>query len=208
LNPEGGTQGKIYSKDLGNGRFVVQYDQVQHWKSGDPETFQIILNKDDGTILVQYKTVSWPDYANAGIENADGSRGILYSYANNLPLYDGLTVLYTPFTGKPPVCSPAAAPTVSIAKNAAAAELSWQHLAPNTQYEVWRSASPYFAPPGEGTQVAAPDATSGTMTYSDADTIGDPAENHFWLVRGWLNGGASGPSNRVGEFDYSLVKGD
>jgi hypothetical protein len=208
LNPEGGTQGKVYTKDLGDGRFVIQYDQVQHWKSGDPETFQIILYKNDGTILVQYKKVSWPDYANAGIENADGSRGILYSHANNPLLFEGLAVKYTPFAGKAPACVAATTPTVSIAKDATTAVLTWQHVLPNTKYEVWRSASPYFEPPGAGTQVGALPATQGAMSFTDPGTIGSPAGNHFWLVRGWLNGAASGPSNRVGEFDFSLAKGN
>lgn len=208
LNPEGGTQGKIYTKDLGDGRFVIQYDQVQHWKSGDPETFQIILNNNDKSILVQYKTVSWPDFSNAGIENIDGSRGIQYSYANNLPLFDGLTVKYTPFTGKPPVCAPAVAPVVSIGKSATTAVLTWQHLDPNSKYEVWRGTAPYFAPPDEGTKVDTIAATPGTMTFNDPNRIGNPDENHFWVTRGWLNGGTSGPSNRVGEFDFALVPGN
>lgn len=106
LNPESGAQGKIYTKDLGDGRFVIEYHQVQHWASGNPETFEIILNRDDGSIVVQYHTVSWPDFANAGIENADGSRGILYAYANDRPLRAGLAVKYTPFSGQPPSCAP------------------------------------------------------------------------------------------------------
>ena len=86
----------------------IEYHAVQHWASGNPETFEIILNQNDGTILVQYHTVSWPDFANAGIENSDGSRGILYCYANNPPLTAGLAVKYTPFSGQAPVCLPAA----------------------------------------------------------------------------------------------------
>lgn len=101
-----------------------------------------------------------------------------------------------------------AAPAVSIAKNGAAVTLSWQHLDPDAQYEIWRGTSPYFAPPDEGTQVATLPAAPGNLTYEDADTVGDPAENHFWLARGRLNGSVSGPSNRVGEFDFSLLTGD
>ena len=52
LNPASGSQGEIYSKNPGDGRFVVEYHQVQHWPSGNPETFEIILNRNDGTILV------------------------------------------------------------------------------------------------------------------------------------------------------------
>lgn len=100
------------------------------------------------------------------------------------------------------------APTLSIARTGATATLSWQHLEPNAQYDIWRGTAPYFAPPDEGTQVVTVPATPAILTYDDPDTIGVAAENHFWLVRGWLNGKASGPSNRVGEFDFSLVTGD
>lgn len=207
LNPENGTQGVIYTKDLGDGRFVIEYHQVEHWASGDPETFEIILNNNDDTILVQYQTVSWPDFANAGIENADGSRGILYSYANNPPLTAGLAVKYTPFSGQAPVCTPAAAPVISIAADGAKAVLSWPHQPPDTAYQVWRDTLPYFLPAGEGTLVDTLAATGGPMTFDDPNRVGNPDVNHFWVVRGVLAGGASGPSNRVGEFDFALVRG-
>ncbi len=207
LNPEGGTQGVIYSKNLGDGRFVVQYHQVQHWASGNPETFQIILNNNDGSIVVQYHTVSWPDYANAGIENADGSRGIQYSYANDLPLTSGLALKYTPFTGQAPACQTAAAPALQISRSGSDLTLSWPHLSPNQKYQVWRDAAPYFDPGlGEGTLLSTLDAVAGTMIYPDPGRAGDPPD--FYLVRGWVVGEPSGPSNRVGEFSFALTPGD
>jgi hypothetical protein len=208
LNPALGTQGKIYTKDLGDGRFVVEFYQVQHWASGFPETFEIILNKSDGTILVQYNTVSWPDFSNAGIENADGSRGILYAYGLPTPLKNGLAVKYTPFSGQAPVCAPPIAPTLSSAKTGTTADLTWQQIAPNTSYQVWRGTTPYFLPPDEGTLAQTLPATPGSMGYPDAGRIGDPLTNYFWVVRGVLAGGTSGSSNRVGEFDFSLTRGN
>lgn len=207
LNPANGSQGTIYTKDLGDGRFVVQYHQVQHWASGNPETFQIILNNNDGSIVVQYHTVSWPDFANAGIENADGSRGIQYSYANDLPLTDGLALKYTPFTGQAPACLSAVAPVVDIAiSDPSDVQLSWPHLSPNQKYQVWRDAAPYFDPTqSEGTLLDTLNATSGTMTYPDPGRIGGDPD--FYLVRGWVVGEPSGPSNRVGEFSFSLTPG-
>lgn len=207
LNPADGSQGVIYTKNLGDGRFVIEYHAVEHWASGDPETFEIILNNNDDTILVQYHTVSWPDFANAGIENADGSRGILYSYANHPPLTANLAVKYTPFSGQAPVCAPALAPVISItAEYSPTAQLSWPQQAPDTSYQVWRDTAPYFLPADEGALVSTLAATGGAMTYDDANRIGDPSVNHFWVVRGVVAGGASGPSNRVGEWDFALVK--
>lgn len=206
LNPANGAQGTIYTKDLGDGRFVVQYHQVQHWASGNPETFQIILNNNDGSIVVQYHTVSWPDFANAGIENADGSRGIQYSYANNLPLTAGLALKYTPFTGQAPACLSAVAPALQIAAGGADVQLSWTHLTPNQKYQVWRDVAPYFDPAqSEGTLLTTLDATPGTMTYPDPGRIGGQPD--FYLARGWVVGEPSGPSNRVGEFSFALTPG-
>lgn len=207
LNPANGTQGTIYTKNLGDGRFVVQYHQVQHWASGNPETFQIILNNNDGSIVVQYHTVSWPDFANAGIENADGSRGIQYSYANNLPLTNGLALKYTSFTGQAPACLSAVAPVLQIAADGADVQLSWAHLTPNQKYQVWRDAAPYFDPAqSEGALLTTLNATPGAMTYPDPGRIGGQPD--FYLVRGWVVGTPSGPSNRVGEFSFALTPGD
>lgn len=207
LNPDNGAQGTIYTKDLGDGRFVIEYHQVEHWASGNPETFEIVLSRDDGTILVQYQTVSWPDFANAGIENSDGSRGILYSYANDLPLTAGLAVKYTPFSGQAPECLGPVAPLVDIAANGANVELSWQHVDPNQQYQVWRHTSPYFDP-SEGTLADTVDAVAGTNTSVDEDRIGSANSNYFYLVRGMYQDASSEASNRVGEFDFGLTPGE
>jgi hypothetical protein len=106
LNPAEGAQGVIYTKALDNDRFVVEYHRVEHWSSGNPETFEIILDGRDDTILLQYQQVSWPDFANVGLENSDGSRGVSYSYANTPPLTPGLAVKFTPFLGPAPECAP------------------------------------------------------------------------------------------------------
>jgi len=211
LNPDNGAQGVVYTKDMGDGRFVIEYHQVEHWASGSPETFEIILDTTDDTIVLQYHTVSWPDFANVGVENDDGSRGVLYSYANNLPITAGLAVKFTPFSGQPPDCGSAQAPDPLTIERSGSfdALLRWQHIDPNTDYEIWRDTSPYFDPSqGEGSKISTEPATVGEMTYPDAGVVGSTAQNHFYVVRGFLDGGASGPSNRVGEFDFELMPGN
>ncbi len=98
LNPEGGTQGNIFAKTIGS-QFVVQYHQVQHWASGFPETFQIILDTATDTITYQYNTLSWPDFTTVGVENAAGSVGQIYSYRNSANLVNGRAVQFTPTAG-------------------------------------------------------------------------------------------------------------
>ncbi len=60
LNPALGTQGNIYAKTVGN-QLVVEFYQVQHWASGFPETFEIILDTATDQVTYQYNTLSWPD---------------------------------------------------------------------------------------------------------------------------------------------------
>ena len=98
LNPESGTQGMIYGKAIG-ATYVIQYHQVQHWASGFPETFQIILDTATDTITYQYHTLSWPDRTTVGLENSTGTVGQLYSYMNSANLVAGRAVQFTPATG-------------------------------------------------------------------------------------------------------------
>ncbi|MFZ2358940.1 MAG: S8 family serine peptidase [Anaerolineae bacterium] len=98
LNPALGTQGTIYGKAVGS-QYIIQYHQVQHWASGFPETFQIILDTTTDTITYQYNTLSWPDFTSVGVENATGTVGQMYSYRNSANLAAGRAVQFTPGTG-------------------------------------------------------------------------------------------------------------
>ena len=98
LNPALGAQGSIHAQVRGSS-LVVQYTQVQHWASGFPETFQIILDTASATITYQYHTLSWPDFTTVGVENASGSQGQLYSYRNSAGLVSGRAVQFTPAVG-------------------------------------------------------------------------------------------------------------
>jgi len=122
-----------------------------------------------------------------------------------------LAVKFTPFSGQPPDCAAAEAPDPLTIERSGSADvlLRWQHIDPNTAYEIWRDTAPYFDPDqGEGSKISTEPATTGEMTYPDAGVVGDPAQNHFYVVRGYVNSGASGPSNQVGEFDFELVPGN
>jgi subtilisin family serine protease len=98
MNPANGGQGTIYAQTVGN-TLVVQYHQVQHWASGFPETFQIILDTTTDQITYQYHTLSWPDFTTVGVEDSTGSVGQLYSYRNSAGLVGGRAVQFTPATG-------------------------------------------------------------------------------------------------------------
>lgn len=98
LNPALGAQGLIYHKVMGN-QWVVQYDQVQHWPDGRPETFQFQFDTVSKAVTVQYETVSDPGDSLVGIENSTGSVGTLASKANWPPLNNGMAIKMAPFLG-------------------------------------------------------------------------------------------------------------
>lgn len=98
LNPALGAQGTIYYLVSGT-QVVIQYDEVEHWASGNPETFEIILNLVTDEISYQYQTLSWPDFTTVGLENSDGLVGKMYSYANSANLVNGRAVRFTPTAG-------------------------------------------------------------------------------------------------------------
>ena len=95
-NGDGGP-GEVYYQDMGDGRFIVQYEMVPHFPDGDAEasTFEIILNQ-SGSILLQYDTfaddASDPLSYTVGVENADGTDGLEIAF-NEAYLEDGLAVL-------------------------------------------------------------------------------------------------------------------
>jgi len=102
-----------------------------------------------------------------------------------------------------------AAPTdLKIAADGTTAELTWTDLGANTHYEIWRHTSPYFDPGlDEGTLVSTQSAIAGTNTFPDANRIGDPVENYFWVVRGKAGVTVSAASDPVGEYDYGVLAG-
>lgn len=81
------------------------------------------------------------------------------------------------------------------------AELSWS--APDA-YDVWKSNDPYFVAGDPGSTL---DGDEVTSPYTVLGVIGDPAQNFYFQVVGQNGCGNAPPSNRTGEFDFSLVPG-
>lgn len=106
LNPDAaalhstGYDNGIYTLVQGD-RLIVQYNQVEHWPYGNPETFQVVLDLSSGAITMQYLQVSWPSFTTVGLEDSAGRRGVPYSYANSANLRSGLAVRYSPVFGQP-----------------------------------------------------------------------------------------------------------
>ncbi|MDL1959199.1 MAG: C25 family cysteine peptidase, partial [Deltaproteobacteria bacterium] len=91
LNPRSGAQGHIYYYyDESNSRFIVEYKEVQHYYSGNPETFEVILYP-NSSILYQYQALSYVTSSTVGIENSDASTGLQVVY-NSSYLHNELAV--------------------------------------------------------------------------------------------------------------------
>ncbi|MDX1421239.1 MAG: M36 family metallopeptidase, partial [Rubricoccaceae bacterium] len=98
LDP-GGALGDVLYQDMGDGRFVVQFDNVPHYPDGNGEvsTFQAILSQ-SGQVLLQYLAMtddaSSPNGHTIGIENADGTDGLEVVY--NAPyVHDELAIRFS-----------------------------------------------------------------------------------------------------------------
>jgi hypothetical protein len=95
LDPGDGV-GTVYYQDMGDGRFVVQYEGVPPFPGpgdgADLYTFQVVLDQ-NGSILLQYEEmIGELDGATVGIENADGSDGLQVAF-NEAYVEGGLAVL-------------------------------------------------------------------------------------------------------------------
>ncbi len=102
LHPANGSQGTIYTQRVDGHLFVIEFYQVQHYPGGNPETFEVILDLDSGTILLQYLTVNDARQTSVGIENANGTAGLLYAFHNPSLLTDGLALAFYPVQGEHP----------------------------------------------------------------------------------------------------------
>ncbi len=89
------------------------------------------------------------------------------------------------------------------------ANLDWSAGgSPFNTYQVWRSLSPYFTPGGGGTTQVYSGKAFSFLDKDDGPTVGDPATNHFYVLRTVnCTGASTADSTPVGEFDFSLVPG-
>jgi hypothetical protein len=110
-------------------------------------------------------------------------------------------------------------PAVSANRLNNGVQLLWPQVTTSTQgytvpvdhYEVYRSASPYFAPDGPDSvklaDVPAPVSGSG-VSYTDTQAFEQPLTDYFYVVVAVNRWGlASSVSNRVAAFNFALTPG-
>jgi PKD repeat protein len=94
--------GKVYWTVVDSRYFVVEWYQVEHYPSGNPETFEIILDFNTGVIKIQYLDVTYPDFAVSGVENSTGTEATQYAYGDPALIADNTAVVFYPTFGTPP----------------------------------------------------------------------------------------------------------
>ena len=114
------------------------------------------------------------------------------------------------------LASPAAplvpTPSATLVSGTTNLQLTWTHLSPDADYEVWRSAQPYLLPKQSGThrrsdQTAPYPGT--TLTFIDNSVAGNPNANWYYRVRGYdLGGQIAADSAAKGVFSFTLVPGN
>lgn len=102
--------------------------------------------------------------------------------------------------------------TAAINVNGTDIDLAWTGTGAD-EYLIHRESNDFYYNPNGGNQIGG----TGSTTYTDstANIIGDPTNNYGYTIValnycdavGGGGGAASGPSNRVGEFDFSIEPG-
>ena len=96
LNPSGGTNGNVFIKQISATRYVVEWYRVRRLGGNDFETFQIILDGADNTIMLQFQSVSGTGSSTVGVENNNGTVGTQVAYNASSVIFDGLAIKFTP----------------------------------------------------------------------------------------------------------------
>ena len=103
--------------------------------------------------------------------------------------------------GNPSLCPTRIDSTIynfTISKMGSDVKLDWDAIALADSYVVYRAQHPMFWPD------TARYAVVDTNTYADVGALGDPAVNHFYLVRAFFSGVPGPATQRVGEYEYRL----
>jgi len=172
LNPASGSQGTVYTQLVDGHLFVIEFYQVQHYPGGNPETFEVLLDLDSGAIVLQYLTVSDARRTSVGLENADGTAGLLYAFHNPALLTDGLALAFYPVQGE----HPAEQGTGTLSGTVSVSGSGLPIVGASVRAEAWTGGDVFTATTGEnGAYSLTLCADRYTVTASAAGHIpGDP----------------------------------
>lgn len=93
-----------------------------------------------------------------------------------------------------------AGPTITT--DGSTVTLSWTAASGATSYNIYRDTTPFFAP-----TTSYRSTTSTTWDDPEANAIGDPATNYYYIVKPVNGCGESSTLYRLGAFDFGLTPG-
>ncbi len=194
------SSGDIMYQSIGtapNRKLVVQFNNMSFWNSTVLlGTIQVILYEGSNNIQMQYRSIvdlssdrASGNSATVGLENIDGSDGVLcsyntagyiqsekailftpgggtYTYDDNA-LYDGVILVDAiPRAGIPPLVSPAYNSTVGDTVT--------------FQWEAASNASSYFVVISQNSDLSSPIHTSADLTTLSYEYILSPDQTYYW----------------------------
>ncbi len=210
--------------DVKHGLIIDDVNKIYGFgRTNDSQTALIALRRSDGAAPINVTF--------AGLNAAP------YNLPDGTVLRDALNgAIYTVFGGsvtvpvngnwgvvliEPAKLDQPKAPVVTVSRPAGTSDvkLAWAPVTQDTGngpevvvgYEVHRATTPHFTP-GPSTLVitVTPPAfgSASGLSYTDANKVGDPAQNYYYKVISVNAAGIrSDASNHVGEFDLGLVQG-
>ncbi|MCL4266513.1 MAG: VWA domain-containing protein [Anaerolineae bacterium] len=106
MYPNGGMYGNVYTEQISPTLHVIQWQEVSHCCStGQPETFQIILDGSDNTVTLQYLEISNPYNAVVGTENASGTTATFLAYGDPTIITNTMAYKFSPIAAMVEVAS-------------------------------------------------------------------------------------------------------
>jgi subtilisin family serine protease len=94
--------GKVYRTIIDDRYLVIEWYQVEHYPSGNPETFEIVIDFETNVVKIQYLDVSDASLVVSGVENSTGTEATQYAYDDPTLIADNAAVVFYPAFGTPP----------------------------------------------------------------------------------------------------------
>ena len=180
-----------------NRKLVIQFNNMSFWTSGSLlGSFQVILYEGSNEIQIQYRNIidlssdrASGSEATVGLENLDGSGGILCSYNTAGYIYSGKAIRFTPNAGSytyddqalydgvvlTDVIPKAGVPTlIAPGHNTIVGETV------TFQWEAASHASSYFVVISQSSDLSSPVHTSADLTDLNYEFTLMPNQTYYW----------------------------
>ncbi len=180
-----------------NRKLVIQFNNMSFWGADLLlGTFQVILHEGSNNIQIQYRSIvdlssdrASGGEATVGLENDDGSAGVLCSYNTAGYIYSGRAILFTPsgptyifddnalYDG---VILVDAIPRPGIPKMVSPAFNSTVSDTVSFQWEAASNASSYYVVISQNPDLSNPVHTSADLTGLSYQYILSPNQSYYW----------------------------